>query len=119
MAPPVGEEVFVSTKGRVTRHNDDGTFNVKVGNRPGRPFKKSSADLVRPPLPLIPAVPAAPPKEDDCSEGPQKGSKGRLVSWASVLTIGGAVVLGVFHGIGTKMVEIVWPYIRALARLHS
>lgn len=122
MAPPeVGSEILVSTKARITSHNEDGTFNVKIGNRRGRPFKKSKADIVPPPLPLIAAVPPPPRsgKEDGCTDGQQTGSRGRLLSWASFLTVGGAVVLGMFHGVGTKIVDIVWPYLRALLRFVS
>lgn len=118
MAPPeVGSEVPVRLSGRITRYNNDNTVNIKLDGRRGRPRKVPFEHVLTAPTTTEPAA-ALPPARggDACSEPAQKASASRLLSWASFLTVGGAVALGVFHGIGTKIVDVVWPYVRALLR---
>ncbi len=121
MAPPeVGSEVPVRLTGRITRYNNDDTVNVKFDSRPGRPRKVAFSDVLSMPPPVPPAEPvqalASSAGRDGCSGVTQRTSKARLLSWASVLTVASAVVAGIFHGIGTKVLETVWPYLRPLFR---
>jgi hypothetical protein len=118
MAPPdVGSEVHVRLPGRITRYNNDNTVNVKLDSKPGRPRKVPFEHVLTTPVAAEPA--ATPPPAvggDTCSEPAEKVSAFRLLSWATLLSVVGAIALGIFHGIGTKVLEVLWPYLRSLLR---
>jgi hypothetical protein len=117
MAPPdVGSEVHVRLPGRITRYNNDNTVNIKLDSRPGRPRKVPFEHVLTPPVAEPVSRLPSPSEGDTCSEPAQKASASRLLSWATFVSVAGAIVLGIFHGIGTKILEVFWPYLRPLLR---
>jgi hypothetical protein len=38
----------------------------------------------------------------------------RLISWATVLAICSAIGFGLLHGIGSKLADEGWPYVKSL-----
>jgi hypothetical protein len=117
MAPPdVGTEYSFRVNGRVTSHNEDGTFNVKFDSKPGRPHKKSLNDVVPPSLPLMEALlPAMNGDEKVASERASRPSRRRWIGWAFCgATVGGGIAAGIFHGLGTKLFELLWSRVAPL-----
>lgn len=139
MAPPeVGSEVPVILNGRITRYNSDNTLNVKLRPGPGRPHKipfhkvvdtlpremppiaNDSVKAVIPQLEPLPQLQPLPPLspiacEPAHAEPCEPTSKRRSVlSWATFAAVGGTIALGIIHGIGSKMVEEIWPHIKVL-----
>ena len=116
MAPPVGAEINVRDKAYVTSHNEDGTFNYKKKKKAGAPYKGRDSDLVPPAVPLmaaVPAVPQEPTVPQVCDEqAPARGS-GRAIVWG-IASVVGAIGVGIFHGIGARVLDAVWPYIERL-----
>jgi hypothetical protein len=60
------------------------------------------------PLPPLPPLPSL--------WGTKK--KRRLLSWATVLTVAGAIGVGIFHGVGRKIFDAVWPHLQAVLPFH-
>ena len=137
MAPPdVGSTVPFIRLGKITRHNDDDTVNVKFDSGRGRPYKVPLTNIpetcndsfVYPPscpqqgkfnfealkpLPPLPPLPSS--RDRDCIAPPPEASRNRsLLSWTTLLTVAGTIALGISHGVGSKLVYEIWPIIRPL-----
>jgi hypothetical protein len=129
MAPPsVGSEVPVTRVGRVTRHNDDETVNIKFDRRPGAPRKVhlKYINLGPPPLPPKTIVELVACKGEE-QRTPiiedlgirRSRSTANVIGWGSFLTVAGAIGVGVFHGIGNRILDAIWPYLEAVLRNAS
>jgi putative exporter of polyketide antibiotics len=68
-------------------------------------WKRSNA---LPPLEPLPPLPAF----------EWRRKRRRILSWTTVLAAMSAIALGVFHGIGSKIAEEVWPHISAYLPEH-
>lgn len=68
-------------------------------------WKRSNA---LPPLEPLPPLPAF----------DRRRRRRRILSWATVLAAMSAIALGVFHGIGSKIAEEVWPHFSAYVPGH-
>ena len=64
------------------------------------------------PLRPLPPLPALQRTSNTESETPPKHRS--LLSWATVLAVLSAIALGIVHGVGSKLVDEVWPVIRPL-----
>ena len=136
MAPPdVGSTVPFIRLGKITRHNDDDTVNVKFDSGRGRPYKVPLTNIpetrnesfVYPPCrpqgqfnfgalkPSPPSLPESSTRDVTCIAPPPETSRKRsLLSWTTFLTVTGAIALGISHGVGSKLVDEIWPIIRPL-----
>lgn len=129
--PPVGETASVVFDMYVTRHNDDGTVNVKRSKKPGAPFKVPVERIQSgpPPLPPKSAFDLIASNAPDCKgAAPTPGvdvgirttrSKANMIGWGSFLTVTGAIGVGIFHGVGNKILDAIWPYLEAVLRNGS
>lgn len=131
--PPVGETAPVIVDMYVTRHNDDGTVNMKRSKKPGAPYKvpieriqtgppplppKTVVELIDSQMPECKEEPARTPVIEDLGIRPSR-STANVIGWGSFLTIAGAIGVGIFHGIGNKILDAVWPYVEAVIRNAS
>jgi hypothetical protein len=99
MAPPeVGTRVHIPKSGVVTRHNPDGTLNVKTNGGRGRPHKVRPSDIV----PRKVAVKQAAPQQAI------QPSRRRWIGPAFWSVTVGGIAVGVFNGLGAKLFEMLW-----------
>lgn len=58
----------------------------------------------------LPPLPPLPPLEMQVRRRRQK----RLLSWATVAAVLSAIAFGIVHGLGTKIADEAWPYVKSL-----
>jgi hypothetical protein len=63
------------------------------------------------PLPPLPPLPPLELNHPDTAAPPKRRS---LLSWATLLAILSAIGFGIIHGVGSKLVDEVWPHIEML-----
>jgi hypothetical protein len=84
-------------------------------------------NLGPPPLPPKTIVELVACKEEEPARTPviddlnirKPRSTANILGWGSLLTVGGAIGVGIFHGIGNKILDAVWPYVEAVIRNAS
>lgn len=126
MAPPaLGSEVNVIRTGVITRYNDN-TANVKFNPGRGRPHKVPFTHFVNPPeevecVELVPVEENAPFETSvpivDQKALPSPRRRTSIISWATVITLGGAIGVGLFHGLGSKAFELAYHKLAPLLNL--
>jgi hypothetical protein len=124
MAPPdVGSDVAVRRSGKVTRYNDDNTVNVKFDSGRGRPHKikfgdvldrsldcESATATVLEPLPPFSPLPSLGTMVAS-NKGVQRSKKFYVLSWATAAAVAGAIGIGILHGMGARLFEMMWPHL--------
>jgi hypothetical protein len=64
------------------------------------------------PLPPLPPLPPLQPLQG-ASDEPRSRRKGaRLLSWATLVAAAGALIVGVLHGLGARIFDVLWPHVR-------
>ena len=64
------------------------------------------------PLPPLPPLP--PLQGTTCGIAAARKKRRSLLSWATVLAVMSAIGFGIIHGVGSKLVDEVWPIIRTM-----
>ena len=122
MAPPVGTEIEVLRRGKLTRVNPDGSFNVKLNEGRGAPHKVRPNKMQTGPPPFPPKSIVEifdPPKECEPEKTPviqelnikSPRSTAKIIGWGTLITIGGLIGAGFLHGVGHKIFNAVWKYV--------
>ncbi len=64
------------------------------------------------PLPPLPPLPPLQSVEDTSEEPPSRRKGARILSWATLVAAAGALIVGVLHGLGARMFDVLWPHVR-------
>ncbi len=60
------------------------------------------------PLKPLPPLPPLQASSADDEDRPRKKTSSRILSWATLVAAGGALAIGILHGMGASLFEALW-----------
>lgn len=64
------------------------------------------------PLPPLPPLPPLQSVEDTSEEPRSRRKDARILSWATLVAAAGALIVGILHGLGARIFDVLWPHVR-------